>query len=551
MSITTATTGLPSPTRRGDVLAGLGTILRFMLHRDRIRFPAWTLGLSLLLAYFASVLQIVFPTPEDLEAFAVFGSNPAAALLMGPGFSEAEITLARFLAATYGIYLIIGAALMNILTVTRHTRVEEQSGRAELVRANVVGRYTQLTSALLVAVLMNLVLAVLMGGLLTAMDFEPTGSFALGASIGGAGLAFAGITATCVQLTEFSRTASGIAGGILGGGFLVRGLGDISASQDGDLAWLSWLSPIGWSQRVAPFGDDDWRPLALSAACLAIFTALAYALAARRDLAAGLVPARRGSAHAGPWLSSPLALALRLQRASLIGWSLALFASGLAYGSFTQSMLEGFTDAPPEVLAIFGGEENMLAGYLGMMGLLMAMIVGAYAILAMQALRSEETDGRTEPVLATAVGRPGWLGSWLTVTGLGVILFLGAAGLGDAIGAVVSTGSTELFGDVLLGHLVHVPAVWVVLALAALLYAVTPRLVPLVWILFGYSFFFGFFGAMLDIPAWVLEFSPFEHIGRYPAEDVSIGGMIVLTAIAAVIATGALALFRRRDLTTA
>lgn len=555
MSATLSQTRRPEPSApidgRGGTLAGYGTLLRFMLRRDRIRFPAWTLGLTLLLAYFANVLQIVFPTAQDLQAFSVFSSNPSAALLMGPGFGDGEVTLAKFLVGTYGMYLIIGASLMSILTVTRHTRVEEQTARAELVRGNVVGRHAPLTAALTVAVLMSVTVAVLMGALLIALEFEPGSSMLFGASVGAAGLAFAGITATCVQLTAFSRTASGIAGAVLGGAFLVRGLGDMSTAQNGDLGWLSWLTPIGWSQQAAPFREDTWAPLAISLACFIVFAGIGYVLSGRRDLGAGLVAARRGPARAAGWLSTPFALAFRLQLASLIGWGAAVFAGGLAYGAFTQAMVDGFADAPPELLVLFGGEEDLLTGYLGLMALLFAMVATVYVILAMQSLRSEEFGGRAEPVLATSVSRQGWLGSWVAVTALGVVWLLAAAGLGEAIGVAASTGSGKLFGDVVLGHIVHTPAVWVTLAVAAVLYAVVPRLVALAWVVFGYAFLFGFFGPMLDAPEWVVELSPYEHIGEYPAEEISVGAMLALSAIAAVITLGALVLFRRRDLTTA
>lgn len=541
----------PRPVADHGTLTGTGRLLRFMLRRDRIRFPSWTLGLTALLAYFANALQLVFPTAADLEAFSAFSSNPAAALLMGPGFGDAEPTLAVFLTSTYGLYLIIGAALMSILTVVRHTRLEEQSGRAELVRANVIGRHAPLTAGLLVAALMNVVVAALMTLLLVGLEFDAAGSAVFGASVGAAGLAFAGITATTVQLTAFPRTASGIAGAVLGAAFLVRGLGDMSTAQGGDLGWLTWLSPIGWSQQVAPFIDDRWWPLAISIGCFVLFAALGYALAARRDLAAGLVAPRRGHASAPAWLSSPFALAVRLQRASLIGWTASLFAGGIVYGAFTQAMLEGFADAPPELLVLFGGEEDLLTGYLGMMGLLFALTSTIYAILAMQSLKSEETDGRTEAVLAASVGRPGWLGSWLAATALGVVLLLGSAGLGTAIGAAVSTGEGELFGDVFVGHVAHVPAVWVTLAIAAVLYGALPRLVALTWFVFGYAFLLGFFGPLLDAPDWAVELSPFEHIGEYPGDELSGVAIVVLTGIGAALAAASLALFRRRDLITA
>ena len=284
------------------------------------------------------------------------------------------------------------------------------------------------------------------------------------------------------------------------------------------------------------------------AVAVVVFAVVGFALADRRDLAAGLVPPRRGSPHAAGWLASPVALAFRLQRAAIIGWTASMFAMGLVYGSFTQAMLDGFSDAPPAVHALFGGEDDMLTGYLGMMGLLIGMVSAIFAILSVQGLRSEENDGRSEPVLAAAVSRPGRLGSWLGVAALGIVVMLLAGGIGEAIGVALSTGSGDLFWQVVWGHTVRAPAAWVVLAVAGLLYGAAPRWLGLAWILFGFSFFMGFFGQMLDVPEWVENLSPFAHIGRYPGGELSAVAIVVLTGIAAGIAALALSAYRRRDL---
>src|SRR5690606_7831188 len=166
--VMTAATVPASAGGLGDGLAGTGTLLRFMLRRDRVRFPAWTLGLALLMGYFTTVLGSVYTTTEELEAVTAFSASPAGALFGGPGHGYDAITLERFLAGQYGLYIMLGAALMALLTVTRHTRAEERSGRAELVRANVVGRSAQLTAALTLTALMCVAAAVLVAGVLLA-----------------------------------------------------------------------------------------------------------------------------------------------------------------------------------------------------------------------------------------------------------------------------------------------------------------------------------------------------------------------------------------------
>ena len=535
-------------TTRGSTITGTGTLLRFMLRRDRIRLPAWTLGLTLLMTYFATALDTIVQSPEDLEGLTAFSGSPAGALFGGPGFGFDQLTIERFLAGQYGLYVAIGAGLMGLLTMVRHTRAEERSGRAELIRANVVGRHAQLTAALTLTAAMAVLVALLIGVMMAGRGFDTGASLLFGASIGAVALAFAGIAAVSVQLSEYPRVASGMAGAALGAAFVLRGLGDMAAVQGSGPSWLSWLSPIGWSQQTAPYVHNRWWPLAISLAFAAAATTAGYALSARRDFGAGLVPPRPGSPRAASWLAGPLPLAFRLGRASLIGWSAALFVAGLAYGSFTQPLIDGFADAPEDLVAIMGGAENLLDGYLGMMGLTMALTVGVYAVLAIQALRAEENEGRAEPVLATAVSRMSWIGSNVAVAAAGVLWLLLAAGLGMGVGAAVSTGDAGLVGELLLGHVAHAPAVWLVLAAATLLYAAAPRVLPVIWAMLGYGLIAGYFAPILDIPDAALRLSPFEHVGEYPLEDINVVAIVLLTALAALLFQAAVTVFRRRDL---
>lgn len=534
-------------------LTGTGKALRFMLRRDRVRLPAWVLGLTLLLTYFANALGLLLDE-QALASFAVLASNPVMALIGGPGYGFDHITTGRFLVSLYGVYLMLGAALMSIMTVSRHTRVEEQTGRAELVRANVVGRHAPLAAALLLVVLMNALMAVLMAVVFYLSPADP-GSFPsallFACSVGAAGLVFAGVAAVTVQLSPFSRAASGIAGAVLAVSFVVRGLGDMSAMQDGGLGWLSWLSPLGWSQQTAPLTLDRWWPLGLSLASMVLLIVAGWALQSRRDLNAGFLPDRLGSATAPPWLRGALSLAFRLQRAGLAWWSGAMLVAGVVLGAFVQPMAENARGMPAQILAVFGGTDAIVEGYLGFMGIYFAIVVTVYALLAVQALRGEEQGVRTEPVLATGVSRTGWLLSWTLVTGLGALWLLLLVGTGEGLGAALSTGDWDLFGPTLLGHLAHTPAVWVLLGCAVAFYGLAPRLVALVWAVFVYSTGLSLFGDMLQLDEAVLATSVFRHIGQYPAEDIAWPAVAVLTLLAGALVAAGGAGFRRRDLVTA
>lgn len=538
---------------RGGSLAGTWKLLRFMLRRDRIRFPAWVLGMTVMLAYFANALGLILDQ-ESLESFAVFAANPVVALIGGPGYGFDEITTGRFLVGLYGAYLMIGAALMSIMTISRHTRVEEQTGRAELVRANVVGRHAQLAAALTLVVLMNALMSALMAVIFYSSPADPgslESSLLFTCSIGTVGLVFAGIAAVTVQLSPFSRTASGIAGAALAVSFVVRGLGDMSAVQGGGLDWLSWLSPFGWSQQTAPLTLDRWWPLVISLAVVLLLITAGFALQSRRDLAAGILPDRLGSAVAPAWLQDSLSLAFRLQRTGLAWWSFALLVGGVTFGAFVQPMAENAAGMPEEILAVFGGADGMVDGYLGYMGVYFAIMVAIYAILSMQALRGEEQGVRTEPVLAASVSRTGWLLSWVTVTGLGALWLFVLAGFGNGLGASLSTGDWSLFGPVLLGQIAHAPTAWVLLGFAVALYGLAPRLVGLSWVVFMYGTVLSLFGDMLELDDAVLATSVFRHIGQHPAEDIAWPAVALITLIAMVLTAIGAARFRHRDLITA
>ncbi|MFU8841172.1 MAG: ABC transporter permease [Nitriliruptoraceae bacterium] len=533
------------PRRDPGSLTGVGTLVRFLLRRDRIKLPAWTGALGLFVVYLTAAFPQIAGTEEELRNASALFNDPVGRMLIGPGYGFDDPTFERFLANGYGLYFALGTALMSILLVVRHTRLEEQTGRAELIRANGVGRSAQLTAAMLVAVITNLVAATIVAGMMIVVGgYTPYGSLVFAVSLAATGLAFAGVTAITAQLSPYSRGAAGLAGAVLGASFLIRAGGDMAA--DGG-TWPSWLSPLAWGQQTAPFVLDRWWPLGLSVAFAAATTGVGYALAARRDLGAGVLTTRPGAREAAPRLGTPLGLAARLQRGNLLGWGAGLAVGGLAYGGYTNAIADAFVDLPEVFLELFGAED-MIAGYLAYIATFMAFLVGAYAIMAITSLRNEETGGRAEPVLATPLSRTVWLGSHLVVVTVGSVVLLAVTGLFTGIAAASVVGDSGLVWDLTLAHLNQAPAVWVVLGVAVALFGVFPRAVPATWALVVYGLIAGTFGPLLDLPELALDLSPFAHPAEIPLEDLALAPLLVLTATAVVLAGVGLLAFRRRDL---
>ena len=471
----------------------------------------------------------------------------ATGAIMGPGYGRDDVTAERYIAGVYALFFFVLTALMSMQLVSRNTRGEEQSGRAELVRSNVVGRHAQLTAALIVAVGANALLALMLGGTMAVNGFDGSDGSLFGASVGAVGLVFAGIAALTVQVTEYSRTATGITGAALGAAWLIRAAGDMISDYGSP---LSWLSPLAWSNQTRPYVDGRWWPLLLSVGLAATAAAGGYVLSARRDVGAGLIPARPGEPVAAPWLRSPLAVAFQLQRASIMWWTVALGVFGFVIGGLSDQIADP-EDMSESRIELFGGSvDTLLDGYLGMMTLFLAVIAGIMMVNGVQALRSEETEGQADPVLATATSRWAWFGSYLAVMSLGLVELLLVAGVATGIGAAVSVGDGSWLWDMPVAYLAHAPGVLVVLGIAALLFGVLPKAIGVTWFLIGLSLFVGLFGATLDLPGWIRTMSPFEHIGRPPLESTSWSASMVLLVLATGLAVVGLVGFRHRDMET-
>ncbi|RIK13730.1 MAG: hypothetical protein DCC50_12095 [Acidobacteria bacterium] len=536
-----------TPTRAGSgSLTGTGTLVRFMLRRDRFRLPAWVAGMGLFVVYVGVALPEVAPTEEALATTVPIFNQPVGRMFTGPGLGLDAPTYERFFAAGYVLYLFLVAALMSIMLVARHTRAEEQSGRAELVRANVVGRHAGLTATLVVSLVANVAAAVVVAGLALANGFATTGSLLVGAATGLVGMTFAGVTAVTAQLSEYSRSAAGLAGAVLGVAFVLRALGDMV--RVGGSA-LSWVSPLGWAGQTGPYVLDRWWPLLLLVGLLALTVALAFWLQSRRDLGAGLLAARPGRAEARPWLGTPLGLAARLQRSSGLAWGVAIVALGIVDGLFTQALVDSAADLPDLLREMFGGE-TMRDGYLTFLAVLVGYVTSAYVVFAVQTLRTEEARGRAEAVLATPTSRTAWAGSHLAVVAAWAVLIMVAAGLLTGLAAAAVTGDGALVGATLLAHLNLIPAVLVVVGLCALLFGWAPVLLaPVAWALVGVMVLVGNFGTLLDLPRWLVDLSPLSHPAQVPVEDLDVAPLVVLLVLAAVgVALGILGLGRRQVL---
>ena len=206
------------------------------------------------------------------------------------------------------LWMALGCALMSVFLVNRHTRAEEDSERADLIRSLVVGRHAPATAALVVAALGQ------RGRRRRGRRAPrwPSGSSRPAAwpwrrPIGLVGLVFAAVTAVAAQVAGSGRAALGLGAGAVALAFVVRGVGDVASGPG-----------VAHAVRVGHRGAGVRRRAMVDAP---------RPRRRRRRRDAGLVravvaprpgqraaPQHAGRAEAARWTTHPLGLAFRLQR---------------------------------------------------------------------------------------------------------------------------------------------------------------------------------------------------------------------------------------------
>lgn len=521
-----------------------GRLVRFILRRERTMSIIWIVCLVAFSVSLANGMESMFDDAAR-QALAITLQNPGIIAMMGPVYGADNYTVGAMYSNTMLIWVIIAVAVMNIFLVIRHTRGDEERGRAEMIRSLPTGRLSILNSTLITAFIVNAILALLTGFgifLLGVESMSFSGSMLYGAALGVSGFLFAAIAALFSQLSASSRGATGYSFFALGVLYMLRATGDIGNEA------LSLISPLGLAQRSQIYVENYWWPILILLIESIIITIAAYALCGVRDIDQGFIPARPGRKEASPILSSPFGLAFRLLRNSLIIWIVIMFVLGASYGAVLGD-IEAFVAESEFYQMILGmnGEysgSEMFASFVSTIASLLCLIPLLSAALK---LRSEEKDGHTEQVLSKPVSRGKYLTGYIVLSfAVSVILqFVSAAGL--FISASVVLDEPIAFSFLLRASMVYLPALWVMIGCAVLLIGSLPKATSLMWAYFAFSFFTVFLGRMISLPEWLPKLTPFGHIPQLPVDSVNLVTLAVLTMIAALLTIVGSVFYRRRD----
>lgn len=530
-------------------------LLALRLRRDRVQLLLWILGAAALAVASAAGVDRSFETEADRRALlAAALANPVILLFRGlPSGSDPG----AFLAFLVLPFLALMAALMSAFLVVRHTRADEESGRAELVAATRAGRLAPLVAALVHGVLANVVFGAVVAASLTATGLDVAGSALVGLAAAATGVVFVGVAAVAAQLARTARTASSISVWAILLTYLLCGIGNAAGTPSADLqrmesGWLAWVSPFGWAENVRPYDADDPVPLLLALALALVTVAAAVGVGRMRDLGEGILPERKGRAEATRRLAGPTSLAWRLSRGAVLGWAVGALLSGLL-STRLASVISGIADTIPSlesVVRALAAQGSLAQSVVTVFFTLVGILAAAAGVQTVLRARQEEARGTAEAVRSGAIGRARWLSSWLVVAALAIIIVAAAAVAGAAVGLITQTDADgTLLRDAAVTAAGQAVAAAVVTILAAAVFVLLPRAAIVSgWGVLALATVVGLFGPIVGLPDQVVDASPFAAAPTLSGDKVDGRGIVWLAVALAVGLAIVFTAVRRREL---
>jgi ABC-2 type transport system permease protein len=508
-----------------------------------------TLLTWLTVALYMTMEVLVFRSayPDAASRQKLLELSTSTAVRMMQGVPSAVDTAGGFAAWDAGWMLMVIVASWALLTVTRLTRGEEDSGRVELVLSRPLTARQALA-----AHLSTMAVAVTGIALADALPFIVLGEPVGGALLWGAGLgAFASVAtalgALIAQVAEPRRRVISVGFGLIAAAFLLR----VVANSADSRAWILTVTPFGWVDRLRVFSDNQWLWLAAPVAAVLVLGGTAVELCGRRDTGAALLRSSATRRSRLRLLGSATAFGWRLTSGALLAWTLTLATTSLVFGMMTDAIVDFINDDETyrRMLESMGMDMSVpVVGFLSYIAVFMALPFAAFLGWRVGAMRQEEADGRLDNLLVRGVVR--W--RWLTVTTAHA--FVAATILVVATGGGLWAGAQLVDAPVTASQVVEpmagtVPLVALFTGISVLVLGIAPRLttaVPVTLAVIGYLL--DTFGTLLKWPQAVVALSPFNHLARLPGTPMTTTAVLVMTAAGLIAAAVGIVAFERRDL---
>lgn len=533
----------------------------FILRRDRIIATLWILGLVLFSLGIAAAYPNLFADSEAIASMATTLSSPPMIAMMGPVYplvngqlDPSKLNPAILFAQQCLMWIALAAAVMNIFFVNRYTRTDEELGRHEIIASLPVGRLTNGSAAIVTAFLINLMLAVLTGAALLVLNSHGgslNGAFVIGFSIGTQGFVFAAITLIAAQIFSTASATAAVPFALLVFSYILRAFGDMQNALDKTTDnMFSFISPLGLGLKINAFYDNNWYPILILFAEGVIFAMIALAINTVRDVGSGIIPAKKGRAHASLFLQSPWGYVWRISRGSFVGWGVGLVALGASYGTVigsVETFIKGneILQRMIEQSASGTSAADLTNGFVVIIASIMMMMTAIPLISTISRFHLEEQHGRLEQLFALPVSRHKLFAGFLFIALIQAVFYPLIYSLGMYGVARQSTTAKTL----LEASFVYLPALLFMVGLTVLLVGIIPWIAKIIWLFLGYSYFVIFFGKLIpELPDFLPKLTPFGYISQIPVETFNRTPMIVLPVLAVIMMAAGFVGIRKRDI---
>jgi ABC-2 type transport system permease protein len=442
------------------------------------------------------------------------------------------------------LMLIVGSWAM--LTITRLTRGEEDSGRVELTLSRPMTTRQALTTHFTTMGVAALGIAASVAVPFLVLGEPVVGSLLWGAGLGGFAAVATALGACVAQVVEPRRRVIQVGLGLVAAAYVLRVVANSAAHR----TWLLTVTPFGWVDELHAFSDN--RGLWLTAPALAVLVlgGTAVVLCGRRDTGAALLHASAGGRSRLHQLGSATAFGWRLTFGALVAWTVTLAVVTLVFGLMTDALVDFINEDESyrRMLESMGMDmSDPVIGFLSYTAAFLALPFGAFTGWRLGAMRQEEAEGRLDNLLVRGVVR--W--RWLTVTTVHALL--AASVMVVATGIALWVGAALVDAPVTASEVVEpmagtLPVVVLFTGVAVLVFGVAPRLTTAVPVTLAVlSYLLETFGTLLSWPHAVVALSPFHHLARLPGSPMSLTSIAVMTATGLVAAAVGVVAFARRD----
>lgn len=187
-------------------MSGIMALALVQARRDRIILPVWILGIAFLGFAVAGAVATEFADEADRAAIiSVAAVSPAFLFVRGLPDGTGIGAVVFFQGYAFTAVL---AGLMSTFLVIRHTRTDEELGRAELIGSVPIPRAASLTATLMLGAAANLVLALCEAAGFAAAGLPGPGALTAGAAVGAVGAFFVAVSAVPSSSSLTCRSVS-------------------------------------------------------------------------------------------------------------------------------------------------------------------------------------------------------------------------------------------------------------------------------------------------------------------------------------------------------